>query len=302
MVNESAAEVTWSVVVPSYNRPDELRRCLTALQQLRHDGGVEIVVVDDGGERPAAPVVASVPGEIEVRVIRQANHGPAAARNTGARAARGEWLAFTDDDCRPEPQWLSDLQAGLAQNPTALVGGRTVNALPRNQWAEATQMLVDQVIADTDGGFLPTCNLAVRRDLFLESGGYDEDFPTAAGEDRAFCDAWRSRGGRIILLDGAVVRHEHHLSAASFWRQHANYGAAARQVHRRPGGSKPWSLGSYVTLLSQPFRSQPIPSAVTMSARLLLSQVATGWGMLRAHLTRFPALRITSGRRTPRDE
>ncbi len=292
MVNEpddKGGGVAWSVIVPSYNRPDQLRRCLAALQQLCQDEAIEIVVVDDGGERPAAPVAQSVPGGIEVRVIRQANQGPAAARNTGARAARGQWLAFTDDDCRPEPQWLSDLEAGLAANPKALVGGRTVNALPRNQWAEATQMLVDRVIAATDGGFLPTCNLAVRRDLFIESGGYDEDFPTAAGEDRAFCDGWRSRGGQIVLVENAVVRHEHHLTAVSFWRQHANYGAAARQVHRRPGGSAPWTLGSYVSLLSDPFRSRPIPSAVMMSARLLLSQMATGWGMLRTLLIRVPS-------------
>ncbi len=274
----------WSVIVPSYNRPAELRRCLTALQRLSRADGVEIVVVDDGGERPAAPVAEQVPGDIDVRVIRQANRGPAAARNAGARAARGEWLAFTDDDCRPVPGWLRGLEAALAQDPSALVGGQTVNALADNRWAEASQLLVDRVIAATPGGFLPTCNLAVQRERFLASGGYDEGFGTAAGEDRAFCDGWRARGGRIVLVDGAVVLHEHDLTAGSFWRQHANYGAAARQVHGQPDGTGPWSPRDYVTLLATPFRQQRGGAAAAMSARLLFSQAATAWGMLRAKM------------------
>lgn len=274
----------WSVVVPSYNRPQELRRCLTALQGLRVSRGneVEILVVDDGGAQPAEPVATSVPGPHRVRVHRQRNQGPAAARNAGAEHARGQWLAFTDDDCRPRPDWLLGLGAGLAESPEALVGGRTVNALADNAWSEATQALVDHVVSTTPGGFLPSCNLGVDRARFRASGGFDQTFPRAAGEDRALCDAWRAAGGRVVLVDGAVVDHEHRLSARSFWRQHAAYGGAAHRVHGMVDGSQPGPAGRYLGLLTEPFTRLSVPAATGLSSRLALSQLATAWGWLRA--------------------
>ena len=281
---QSPVEPAWTVVVPTFDRPESLRRCLRALQRLRPvpGGAVEIVVVDDGGDRPASRVAAAVDGPHAVRVHRQANAGPAAARNTGARLARGDRVAFTDDDCRPDPDWLRGLAAGLDAHPDALVGGQTVNALPGNLWAEATQTLVDHVIATTPGGFLPSCNLGVHRRSFLAAGGFDQGFPRAAGEDRALCDRWRAGGAPVLLVPGAVVGHEHHLSATSFWRQHAAYGRAARRVHTTPGGSRPGPPSRYVALLARPFRTQPGRRAVTLSARLVLSQLATAWGWARA--------------------
>lgn len=270
----------WSVVVPSYDRPEELRRCLAALQGL--DAGpeitIEIVVVDDGGARPAQPIAESIPGPHRIRVHRQHNQGPAAARNAGAQHARGRWLAFTDDDCRPRSDWLVGLGTALAEHPDALVGGRTVNALVDNGWSEATQVLVDHVVSTTPGGFLPSCNLGVERERFCASGGFDRTFPRAAGEDRALCDAWGAAGGHVLLVEGAVVDHEHRLTGRSFWRQHVGYGMAAHRVHDTEDGSRPGPVGQYVALLTGPFARLPFRPAINLSARLVVSQVATAWG------------------------
>ncbi len=273
----------WSVIVPSYDRPEQLRGCLVALQRLLPPGGgLEIVVVDDGGARPAAPVAAEVPGPHPVRVHRQDNAGPAAARNAGARLARGTRLAFTDDDCRPRPDWLADLGVALDRHPDALVGGRTLNALTANAWSEASQSMVDHLVASSPGGFLPSCNLAVDREQFLRSGGFDQDFPRAAGEDRALCDRWRGSGRSVVAVPGALVDHEHRLGFGSFWRQHAAYGTAARRVHRSPGGSRPGPPSAYLALVLRPFRGHAPRQALGLSLRLALSQLATAWGWLRA--------------------
>ena len=277
---------TWTVVVPTHGRPEDLSRCLAALQRLDVDPrDAEVVVVDDGGTPAAAPVVAAVPGPLPVRVHRQDNAGPASARNTGARLARGRRLAFTDDDCAPARGWLAALGAALDAEPAALVGGPTVNALHDDPWAEATQQLVSHLTGDPDApAFLPTCNLAVARDAFVTSGGFDESFPSAAGEDRAFCDAWQDAGRPLRWCADARVEHAHHLSARRFWRQHAGYGRAARAVHasRRAAGrrdGRPAGPAFHVALLARPVRTLPPGRRAGVVGRLLVAQAATavGW-------------------------
>ncbi|MEJ5915140.1 glycosyltransferase [Pseudokineococcus sp. 1T1Z-3] len=280
----------WSVVVPSYDRPEELARLLGALSRLQVPaGGLEVLVVDDGGRRPAADVVARVPTPHRVRVHRQPNAGPAAARNAGAARAEGELLALTDDDCAPTPGWLTALEPHLHADDV-LVGGRTVNALRENLYAEATQSLVSTLVEPAPGRaptFFPTCNLAVRTHSFAATGGFDESFPRAAGEDRAFCDAWRAAGGTLVHEPGAVVEHAHALTLRGFWRQHRGYGAAAPAVHRRRAAAGLLDAGHeppdfFWRLLTRPLREQPLPRAVPVLALVGLSQVATAAGRWRA--------------------
>src|SRR5690349_6129316 len=109
-----------SIVIPSRNRPQAVRDCVTACLQLDYPADrFEVIVVDDGSEPP----VCTWSGDARVRVIRQTAAGPAAARNCGMASARGELMAFTDDDCRPRPDWLSKLADAWTASPTTLSGG-----------------------------------------------------------------------------------------------------------------------------------------------------------------------------------
>ncbi|MBB4659085.1 glycosyltransferase family 2 protein [Parvularcula dongshanensis] len=87
-----------SIVNPTYARPDKLAACLRSLCRLNDEVTFEVVVVDDGSPEPVAPIVKRFKPQLDIRCIRQANAGPARARNLGASEARGLWLAFTDDD------------------------------------------------------------------------------------------------------------------------------------------------------------------------------------------------------------
>ena len=99
---------SFSIVIASYRRPGPLAACLQSLAQLDYPRDrFEAVVVDDGSQPSLAPVVEAARGPLEVRFLRQKNAGPATARNTGAAQARGRFLAFTDDDCAPSPDWLT---------------------------------------------------------------------------------------------------------------------------------------------------------------------------------------------------
>jgi GT2 family glycosyltransferase len=227
---------TFSVIITTYNRPSQLRHCLTAITRVHYArDAFEVVVVDDGGREALDGLIAEFRDALALTLVTQANAGPASGRNHGARLARHEFLAFTDDDCEPDPGWLLALSGRLGASPDILVGGRTCNGLPDNPYSSASQLIVDMVYAfynadPTNARFLATNNLAVRASLFRDVGGLDEHFRVS--EDREFCDRWRHRGFTLVYEPRAIVFHRHHLTLSSFWRQHVQYGRGAARFHR----------------------------------------------------------------------
>jgi glycosyltransferase involved in cell wall biosynthesis len=277
-----------TVIVPTFNRPARLTRCLHGLsgQDVGRDA-FEVIVVDDGGADPLDAIVEPFGARLDVRLIRQANAGPAAARNAGAAAARGRMLAFTDDDCVPEPAWLAQLVRAHERYPNGLIGGATVNALSRNMLSEASQELVSYLYAYNDAtsgqpAFFTSNNMALARDAFLD-GPFDTSFRLAAGEDREFCDRWLANGRAMHFAPDAVIMHYHELSSRAYWRQHFNYGRGAFHFHaaraRRSGGVKMEPLSFYTGLVLFPFRSRrPLLQRAAVSFWLGVSQAANAAG------------------------
>lgn len=229
---------TFSLIIPTYQRPDQLSTCLEALTQLDYPRDrFEVIVVDDGSETPVDKVVAAFMDELTVLIIRQANAGPATARNTGVACARGQFLAFTDDDCLPAENWLRTLAARFVVTPTDAIAGQTLNALPDNPYATASQLLLSFLFtyhnADPDQAcFCTTSNLALPADAFRALNGFDPTFLVPGGEDYQFCTRWLSRGYRLRYAPEAVVYHTHLLNLRSFWQQHFHYGRGAFHLRR----------------------------------------------------------------------
>jgi GT2 family glycosyltransferase len=182
--------------------------------------------------------------------------GPAAARNTGARSAAGEYLAFTDDDCCPNPDWLAELCMASKKHPGKLLGGRVENGEPENNAAKFNQALVNtlqELTFEKPNWFFTSNNLCVEAQLFHGLGGFDELFLEAAGEDREFCLRWRLSGRTMSAIQSAVVYHFHPQSMRGFWAMHQRYGIAARKLHaREPGMRIPTAL-LVATLLRRGF-------------------------------------------------
>ncbi|MEM6823873.1 MAG: glycosyltransferase [Pseudomonadota bacterium] len=277
-----------SVVVPSYNRPRQLEACLEAL--CRQEGiDYEVIVVDDGSPDPLQPICARF-GE-RVTCIRQENAGPAAARNRGATEARAEFVAFTDDDCRPRPDWLASLVAAHGGRPGVLVGGRVENGLPRDPFATASQDLCDYLYDyfDADSGEMPfftSNNIGMTREGFLRLGGFDETFPLAAGEDRDLGLRWRDTGGQMIYSEAAIIDHFHAMTLQKFWRQHSNYGRGAHHLHgvldaRGSDQPKREPLGFYINLVLHPLKARGL-RGFGHSVLMALTQVAMINGYSRA--------------------
>jgi GT2 family glycosyltransferase len=217
-----------SVVIPTRGRPQGISRCLAALGRTTLEADqVELIVIGDGLAVRPPPAVAG--DSIPVVWCKQPWLGPAAARNAGARLARAPVLAFTDDDCAPAADWAANMVSRVSDTPQALIGGRVRNGLPDNRWSEASHLILDVFTDLCNGraaapGFAPTSNLAMRREVFEELGGFDERFRTAACEDRDFCDRAYRAGHELVLAPDAVVDHVHDFGLRELLRQQSRYG------------------------------------------------------------------------------
>lgn len=220
-----------SVVIPTFGRPEKLAETLAALDKQDCES-FEVVVVDDGSSKPVTREMLPDPHRFTLRILRQKNQGPAAARNFGAKEASGAILLFTDDDCLPTSGWLSALSQETQSHPEALVGSLTFNGLPGNNWSSASQLIIDLVYDHfnkdpTNAYFLASNNMACQREFFLELGGFDTAFPRAGAEDRDFCDRWRMTGRPIRLLREPLISHRHAQTFGKFLDLHYRYGRGA---------------------------------------------------------------------------
>jgi GT2 family glycosyltransferase len=228
----------FSIIIPTDGRPRQLAACLQSLACIEYPGDrFEVIIIDDGNQTPLEAVVDSFHDKIDLTLLTQSHSGPAAARNAGAKRARGTFLAFTDDDCIPNADWLEKLADRFAQTPEHIIGGLTLNALPNNPYSTASQILIDYLYKYYNPIFNQACfltsnNLAVPAAQFRALGGFDASFPLAAAEDRDFCDRWRSRGYRMIYAPEVVVYHAHALTLRTFLRQHFRYGRGAFHFHQ----------------------------------------------------------------------
>ncbi|MDJ0706497.1 MAG: glycosyltransferase [Leptolyngbyaceae cyanobacterium MO_188.B28] len=279
----------FSVVIPTYNRPERLLKCLEALtQQTLSTDCWEVIIVDDGSQESLESVAATVRSHIQIHLIRQSNTGPATARNTGAANASGRYLVFTDDDCQPLPDWLEQFARKFEQKTEGLIGGHTLNALPQNIYSTASQLLIDYLYKyynspPREATFFASNNFAAPREIYQKLGGFDTSFPLAAGEDREFCDRWLQHGYSMDYASEAQINHAHELTLRSFWRQHFNYGRGAFHFHqvrakRDAGKIEVEPLSFYSNLLIYPFLQETHKSKLLLSGLFVLSQVANLMG------------------------
>ncbi len=277
-----------SIVVPTYRRPGRLRDCLESLSRLEYPRDrFEVIVVDDGGGVPLAPVIDAFRDRLDLTMVAQPRSGPAGARNAGVARARGEVLVFTDDDCRPRPDWLRRLAARHSARPDEAVGGRTVNALPDNPYSAVAQLVIDVGYRQSNSGpdtarFFATNNLAVPAAGFREVGGFDPAFRTS--EDRDFCSRWVASGLRMSFEPDAVVEHAHPLALGSFSRLHFEYGRGAFRYHRgeRQRANRRVAIepSYYAELARYPFRHERGGRAAGVAGLLLVWHLANTAGFL----------------------
>ena len=190
-----------SIVIPTCHRNESLGRCLDALApgvQTLEAKLYEVIVTDDGIATSAEEMVKSKYSWAEW--FEGPKRGPAANRNSGAKQTKHEWLVFTDDDCVPSQNCLEAffVKAGSCNAPVLEGKTHPLGIISR----------VDSVCpVNESGGYLWSCNFAIRRELFLKIGGFDENFPAAGMEDVDLRTRLMKLPVKIEFLPGALIWH-----------------------------------------------------------------------------------------------
>ncbi len=216
----------FSVIVCTRNGNGRIGNCLNAIRRMT-GSGFETIVVDDGSTDGTGDFVEqNFPW---VQLIRLEPGGLSAARNAGAAAACGEVLAFTDDDCEPDIEWIARMRPTFLKGKYAAAGGPNLPPKSRS-WEEAVVCAAPGapshvMLDDEEAEHLPGCNLVVTKAAFDAIGGFDPQFHTA-GDDVDFCWRLRDAGFRLGFVPGAFVWHWRRPSIGAFLRQQLGYGRA----------------------------------------------------------------------------
>lgn len=205
-----------SVVVPTCHRNDLLAKCRDCLAPGKQEDGdlgeaepetnnlsrrrfnYEVIVTDDGSRSTSREMLDS--HYSWARWVQGPRKGPAANRNSGARMALGKWVAFVDDDCLPDEHWLKSIWDATYSANLDVIEGKTITP-------DKVDSPFLQGVENLDGGVYWRCNLAVRREMFCEMGGFDEDFLEAGGEDMEFAFRIRKNHLRAYFEPAALVLH-----------------------------------------------------------------------------------------------
>ena len=193
------------MVVPSRGRPLRLRWLLNALADQRYPGPWDVVVVHEYDRDTAARIFADHPLTAAGRLREIASPATTAARkrNLGWRAAPGRLVAFTDDDCRPEPEWLDRLIASVRDPDADVIQGHTrPDPLERDVLAAPH---VRTLLIEPPGPFAQTANMLYPRAVLERVGGFDER--AVSGEDVGLVQRARAAGSPVVPAWRAVVNH-----------------------------------------------------------------------------------------------
>lgn len=238
----------FSIVVPVLNRPEAIRDCVASCYAIDYPPTRFEVLVVDNGSTDATAREAQGAG---ARVVSSPIPNRCLARNDGVRVARGRWIAFTDSDCVADRGWLRAFAeaAGRADEATVALAGDVVPAEPKTAaeaYIAARRWIDQEKFLAGAGPFSPpfaaTANLAVRRDAFLASGGFDPDLAVAA-EDADLCIRLARGGGRIVRVPDARVIHRHRSTTRGMLRQAYHYGVGNAELfakHADAWGASRW--------------------------------------------------------------
>lgn len=240
-----------SLVIPTHNRRRTLIATLDALCSVCYPSGRwEVIVVDDGSKDGSSEAVhdLAVAGALPISCLSQPPRGPAAARNRGARAARGAKLIFLDDDIRVGADFVSRHVAALDANPGCWIVGRVVQRPEMRQtpfgryrearWESFHSAHPGAGVSETEG--MGAANLSLPGADFEKLGGFDEEVRIASCEDMILGIKARAAGIRVLYDPGIVGVHDDWaVTLESFCERQRLYAISDVLLFRRLGQRSP---------------------------------------------------------------
>ena len=231
-LNHLSTSPHFSIIIPVYNRPEELDELLMSLSSLEGTRDFEVIVVEDGSSRPSEEVVRTHESDLNIRYICQENTGPGGARNRGAEVAVGEMFIFLDSDTVLPPGYLEEVREALNTNPVPLWGGpdRASEDFTEIQQAISYSMTSFFTTGGIRGGkqkldkFYPrSFNMGVSAEVFREVQGFAK---LRFGEDLDLSMRILEQGYASALFPKAWVYHKRRVNWRQFYKQVYNSGIA----------------------------------------------------------------------------
>lgn len=228
----------YSIIVPVYNRPDEVDELLGSLLH-QEEKDFEVIVVEDGSQVPCGDVCQRYVGQMELRYYEKPNSGPGQSRNYGAERAAGEYLLILDSDVVVPPGYLKAISEELERQPADAFGGPDCShpSFTDIQKAISYSMTSFFTTGGIRGGkkkldkFYPrSFNMGIRRDVYLRLGGFSR---MRFGEDIDFSIRIFQAGCHCRLFPGAWVWHKRRTDFRKFWRQVFNSGIARINLYKK---------------------------------------------------------------------
>ena len=234
----------YSVIIPVFNRPDEVEELLESLTT-QTVGDFEVVVVEDGSQTPCREVIDRYIDRLNIAYYMKPNGGPGPARNYGAERAKGDYLIILDSDCVLPPTYFEAIDRELAERPCDAFGGpdRAHDSFTPVQKAISYSMTSFFTTGGIRGGkkkldkFYPrSFNMGIRRDVYAALGGFS---PMRFGEDIDLSIRIFKGGYSCRLMPDAWVWHKRRTDMDKFFKQVFNSGIARINLQlRHPGSMK----------------------------------------------------------------
>ena len=231
-------ELNYSLIIPVYNRPDEIDELLSSLVS-QTEKGFEVIVVEDGSAIPCKDVCQKYDGKLDIKYYNKTNSGPGQSRNFGAERASGVFLLILDSDVVLPDTFIESVSRELKENPCDAFGGPDAahQSFTPTQKAISYSMTAFFTTGGIRGGkkkldkFFPrSYNMGIRREVYMKLGGFSK---MRFGEDIDFSYRIADAGYSIRLFPSAWVWHKRRTDFKKFWRQVYNSGIARINLEKR---------------------------------------------------------------------
>lgn len=229
----------FSIIIPVYNRPNEVKELLQSLTH-QADNMFEVIVVEDGSTLTCENVCKQYAGQLDIKYLVKENSGPGGSRNFGAEQAKGDYLLILDSDCIIPENYIQNIRKELQTNPCDAFGGADAAHDSFSDMQKAVNYAMTSFF--TTGGirggkkgglekFHPrSFNMGVKTSVYKSLGGFSN---MRYGEDIDFSIRIFKAGHTVCLFPEAYVYHKRRVNLAKFYRQVFHSGAARINLWKR---------------------------------------------------------------------
>jgi glycosyltransferase involved in cell wall biosynthesis len=290
----------YSVIVPVYNRPDEVNELLHSLtlQQYRN---FEVIIVEDGSTNPCRDVVDSFRDRLQLEYVVKQNSGPGPSRNVGYAMAKGDYMVVFDSDCIIPAEYFKVVDEALNRNSFDAWGGpdrahENFTLLQRAMAYSMSSVLTTGGIRGRKksvGSFQPrSFNMGISRKVFEKTSGFKFN---RLAEDIELSIRMRKLGFNVVLLAEAFVYHKRRTSLKQFYNQVSSFGKGRVQVGREhPGEVKithwfpaVFLIGLFIPLFLWPFSDTLAFTVLTLYAIYLMAIFMDSWRVTKSLAVAF---------------